>query len=311
PRELRGPRRKLRRRRNHLRRSPRRRQPFPRPHLRSRVARPRRGQPRRSLGQRWSHGHLARRWWRRRRGGRGGSGGGGRGRGAGGGGLGDVLTAKLARTAIGHDAEGRLILLQTTGAATGADQDTSIPDGLDLSELADVLVEAGAVNAVNLVGGAPAALSVNGSAVIGPAGACSDIADSGSNGRSGFVEGSILPRCERPVSSLVCVHPKPPPLLEGAGAGTGGDSSSSSTGSSNSSSGSGFPTSADGGGRGVSSNAEGDDWDDGWGDNDGGGGEEEARLQWTEELCANNGTGTAAGLWEYLDDVEESALRYK
>lgn len=61
---------------------------------------------------------------------------------------------------------------QTSGAAAGSDQNTAIPDGLDLSELADVLVEAGAVNAINLVGGAPSALLVNGSAVVDPAEAC-------------------------------------------------------------------------------------------------------------------------------------------
>lgn len=76
---------------------------------------------------------------------------------------------------------------QTSGAAAGSDQDTAIPDGLDLSELADVLVEAGAVNAINLVGGAPSALLVNGSAVVDPAEACWPEDGDGSGERAGYV----------------------------------------------------------------------------------------------------------------------------
>lgn len=34
------------------------------------------------------------------------------------------------------------------------------------------------------------------------------------------------------------------------------------------------------------------------------------RAQWTEELCASNGTGNTT-LWQHLDDVEEAVLRYK
>lgn len=73
-------------------------------------------------------------------------------------------------------------LHQTSGAAAGSDQDTAIPDGLALSELADVLVEAGAVNAINLVGGAPSALVVNGSVVVDPAEACWSGGDSDRSG---------------------------------------------------------------------------------------------------------------------------------
>ncbi|CAN0334010.1 unnamed protein product, partial [Hapterophycus canaliculatus] len=79
--------------------------------------------------------------------------------------------------------------------------------GLDLSELADVLVEAGAVNAVNLIGGAPAAMVVNGSAIVDPAESCLSLsAEGGGGGGGGFADGSTLPLCDRPVSSIVCVH---------------------------------------------------------------------------------------------------------
>ncbi|CAM9880897.1 unnamed protein product [Ectocarpus fasciculatus] len=227
-----------------------------------------------------------------------------------GGALDDLLVAKLARTAIGHDSEGRLILLQTSGAAAGSDQDTAIPDGLDLSELADVLVEAGAVNAINLVGGAPSAMMVNGSAIVDPAEPCSTLVEGkrriGGGGDSdsygGFADGSTLPRCEIPVSSIVCVHLDPPPLIEGAG---GVDSTPSPTlqPASSSSSAAAVPG--------------GDDWGGGGWDSSSGGGQssgdntEEVRLQWTRELCGGNSTGNATSLWEHLDDVEESVLRYK
>ena len=175
------------------------------------------------------------------------------------------------------------------------------------------------MNAINLVGGAPAALTVNGSSVVGPAGACSDIdtssSSSGSGGGSGgggdgwggFGQGSILPRCERPVSSLVCVHPKPPPLI--AGADVSSSSSSSSSGGGGSGSGGSSSSNSTEGGGGVSSST--DYSGEGRGDDDeAGAGVAEMRLQWKEELCASNGT-EKVGLWEYLDGVEESALRYK
>ena len=124
----------------------------------------------------------------------------------------------------------------------------------------------------------------------------------GGGGGGGFANGSTLPRCERPVSSVVCVHLDPPPLIEGTDGGTPVPtpapyySSSAAAGA-------------------ASSTAGGDDWQGGWDSSDGGGGgdddKEEVRLQWTRDLCGGNGTGNATGLWEHLDDVEESVLRYK
>lgn len=109
-----------------------------------------------------------------------------------------------------------------------------------------------------------------------------------------------MPRCERPVSSVVCVHLDPPPLIEGTDGSTPVPtpapyySSSAAAGA-------------------ASSTAGGDDWQGGWDSGDGGGDDdkEEVRLQWTRDLCGGNGTGNATGLWEHLDDVEESVLRYK
>lgn len=185
--------------------------------------------------------------------------------------------------------------MQTSGAAAGADEDGSIPDGLDLSELADVLVEAGAVNAVNLVGGGPAAMTVNGSAVIDPAEGCSD------SGSGGFGDGSILPRCERAVSSIICVHLDPPPVI----AGDEGDTSSSAD--------SPAPGGGSDGGGSASDDgaAGGDDWRGSWSDDyAGGGGDDDVRLQWENDLCGN-GTRNGTELWRHMDDVEEAVLRYK
>lgn len=147
---------------------------------------------------------------------------------------------------------------------------------------------------------------VNGSAVVDPAESCPSLSADGSVG--GFADGSTLPRCERPVSSIVCVHLDPPPLVEGSDGGVSLTPAPTL----------GFdPQSYSSGAGAASSNADGDDWNSGW-DNSGesGGGDEDkeaVRLQWTRDLCGGNGTGngTASGLWDYVDDVEESVVRYK
>lgn len=128
----------------------------------------------------------------------------------------------------------------------------------------------------------------------------------GGFGGVGFGNGSTLARCERPVSSVVCVHLDPPPLIEGTDGSTPAPTPASSFSS---------PSSGAAGAGAASSNSGGDDWQGGWDSGDGGGGgdddKEEVRLQWTRDLCGGNGTGNATGLWEHLDDVEESVLRYK
>lgn len=136
-------------------------------------------------------------------------------------------------------------------------------------------------------------MTVNGSAVVDPAEGCSD---SGSGG-GGFSDGSVLPRCERAVSSIVCVHLDPPPVIDG---GEGGASSSG----------------GGGGGDSLTSGSEdgaasGDDWNSDWSDDYARGGDDDkVRLQWESDLCGN-GTGNGTGLWRHLDDVEEAVLRYK
>ncbi|XP_061573340.1 N-acetylglucosamine-1-phosphodiester alpha-N-acetylglucosaminidase [Cololabis saira] len=92
----------------------------------------------------------------------------------------DVVSA---RTAVGHDAEGKLILLQIDGQ-TGV-------RGMNLWELAQFLKDYGVINAINLDGGGSSTYVMNGSLASYPSDHCT------SDGRW---------RCERDVSTVLCVH---------------------------------------------------------------------------------------------------------
>lgn len=190
------------------------------------------------------------------------------------------------------------LLLQTSGVAEGSDQDVVLEDGLDLYELADVLVQAGAVNAINLLGGGPAAMTVNSSAVVDPTGQDCSHLGSGSNDvpdeAIGFSNGSTLARCESPVSSVVCLHLQPPPFVPGYGHDQGGISSGSNA--------SGSDGNDDEGG--------GNTWAS-WSGSDGHDGERDAWGQRQEEYCGPNATTGNGTLWEHLEDVEEAVFRYK
>ncbi|GFO20738.1 N-acetylglucosamine-1-phosphodiester alpha-n-acetylglucosaminidase-like [Plakobranchus ocellatus] len=87
-----------------------------------------------------------------------------------------------ARTAIGHDAEGRVHLVEVNGK-TGQ-------RGVDLYTLANLLIEMGIVNAINLDGGGSATAVINGTLVNYPSDKC---ANSSYN-------------CERAVTTVVCIH---------------------------------------------------------------------------------------------------------
>ncbi|KAM6910718.1 N-acetylglucosamine-1-phosphodiester alpha-N-acetylglucosaminidase [Xenentodon cancila] len=92
----------------------------------------------------------------------------------------DVVSA---RTAVGHDAEGKLILLQIDGQ-TGV-------RGMNLWELAQYLKDYGVINAINLDGGGSSTYVINGLLASYPSDPCT----SGSRWR-----------CERDVSTILCVH---------------------------------------------------------------------------------------------------------
>ncbi|XP_030638393.1 N-acetylglucosamine-1-phosphodiester alpha-N-acetylglucosaminidase [Chanos chanos] len=92
----------------------------------------------------------------------------------------DVVSA---RTAIGHDAEGNLILFHIDGKT---DQ-----RGMNLWEVANFLKDEGVVNAINLDGGGSATYVVNGALANYPSDECVP---------------RQMWRCPRPVSTVVCVH---------------------------------------------------------------------------------------------------------
>ncbi|XP_041104705.1 N-acetylglucosamine-1-phosphodiester alpha-N-acetylglucosaminidase [Polyodon spathula] len=92
----------------------------------------------------------------------------------------DVVSA---RTAVGHDREGRLILIHVDGQ-TG-------DRGINLWEMATFLKSLGVVNAINLDGGGSATLVLNGSLASYPSDHCTD---------------DPMWRCPRNISTVLCVH---------------------------------------------------------------------------------------------------------
>ncbi|XP_070692131.1 N-acetylglucosamine-1-phosphodiester alpha-N-acetylglucosaminidase [Pempheris klunzingeri] len=105
----------------------------------------------------------------------------------------DVVSA---RTAVGHDAEGRLILYQFDGQ-TGV-------RGMNLWEMAEALKKYGVINAINLDGGGSSTYVIDGSLASYPSDHC--------------VEDSRW-RCGRRVSTILCVHERrcQPPHCSGHG----------------------------------------------------------------------------------------------
>uniref|UniRef100_A0A7N6B0A9 EGF-like domain-containing protein n=1 Tax=Anabas testudineus TaxID=64144 RepID=A0A7N6B0A9_ANATE len=91
----------------------------------------------------------------------------------------DVVSA---RTAVGHDAEGKLLMFQIDGQ-TGQ-------RGMNLWELADFLKKNGVINAINLDGGGSSTYVIDGSLASYPSDHCK--------------VGKW--RCERHVSTILCVH---------------------------------------------------------------------------------------------------------
>ncbi|XP_029469204.1 N-acetylglucosamine-1-phosphodiester alpha-N-acetylglucosaminidase isoform X3 [Rhinatrema bivittatum] len=88
-----------------------------------------------------------------------------------------------ARTAVGHDQDGRLILFHVDGQTRDK--------GLNLWEMARFLKDQGVINAINLDGGGSATLILNGTLASYPSDHC-----------------SVNPmwRCPRSISTIVCVH---------------------------------------------------------------------------------------------------------
>ncbi|XP_054946341.1 N-acetylglucosamine-1-phosphodiester alpha-N-acetylglucosaminidase isoform X5 [Physeter macrocephalus] len=87
-----------------------------------------------------------------------------------------------ARTAVGHDREGQLVLLHVDGQTEQR--------GINLWEMAEFLLKQNVVNAINLDGGGSATYVLNGTLASYPSDHCQD----------------NMWRCPRRVSTVVCVH---------------------------------------------------------------------------------------------------------
>merc|ERR1711920_207248 len=120
---------------------------------------------------------------------------------------GDKYATNLAsRTAVGYDRYGRLIILQIDGSiAVGKKK-----RGMDMSRLADTLIEHGAVNAINLDGGGSSAMALNGILINYP----SDMLPPSCRASGAY-------QCERPVSTVLCVHELEEETARASGMSTG------------------------------------------------------------------------------------------
>lgn len=106
-------------------------------------------------------------------------------------------TVRSARTALGHDRDGKLLMLQVEGE-TGR-------RGMDLYEFAALAVEVGFHAAINLDGGGSATMTQNHSLLSEPSWRCSD-------GGLADPTGKGVYRCEKPVSTIACIHAAAPPV---------------------------------------------------------------------------------------------------
>ncbi|KAF4798530.1 N-acetylglucosamine-1-phosphodiester alpha-N-acetylglucosaminidase [Turdus rufiventris] len=88
-----------------------------------------------------------------------------------------------ARTAVGHDRQGRLILVHVDGQTESR--------GVSLWEMAEFLKQQGVINAINLDGGGSATLVLNGTLASYPSEHCPF---------------DSMWRCPRSISTVVCVH---------------------------------------------------------------------------------------------------------
>eukprot|EP01029_Cantina_marsupialis_P029560 TRINITY_DN781843_c0_g1_i1.p1 TRINITY_DN781843_c0_g1~~TRINITY_DN781843_c0_g1_i1.p1 ORF type:complete len:489 (+),score=112.14 TRINITY_DN781843_c0_g1_i1:108-1574(+) len=96
----------------------------------------------------------------------------------------DFVTLQSGRTVIGHDKDGKLMILQIDGR--------SYYRGVDLYTMAEIMINRGAVNAINLDGGGSTAWVTNGSLANYPSQKCIDDPSHHS--------------CERPVATITCIH---------------------------------------------------------------------------------------------------------
>jgi N-acetylglucosamine-1-phosphodiester alpha-N-acetylglucosaminidase len=101
-------------------------------------------------------------------------------------------TIQSARTAIGHDSQGRLLVLSVNGK--------SWQRGISLYDMANIMISAGAVNAINLDGGGSATVTRNGIVSNYPSDECSLPTD------ANMPSLPLANHCERAVSTITCFH---------------------------------------------------------------------------------------------------------
>ncbi|ESO95068.1 hypothetical protein LOTGIDRAFT_188920, partial [Lottia gigantea] len=92
------------------------------------------------------------------------------------------IEVQSARSAVGHDKDGRVIMVQVDGKTNAR--------GVNLHEFTDILLELGVVNAINLDGGGSTTTVINHTLVNYPSDKCAD--------------GTFS--CEREISTILCVH---------------------------------------------------------------------------------------------------------
>lgn len=92
------------------------------------------------------------------------------------------ISVESARTAVGHDSEGHILMAQLDGKTN--------QNGGNLREFASLLKDLGFVNAINLDGGGSATSVINGTVVNYPSDTCDD----------------NQWNCAREVSTILCVH---------------------------------------------------------------------------------------------------------
>ncbi|NXY74755.1 NAGPA acetylglucosaminidase, partial [Glareola pratincola] len=88
-----------------------------------------------------------------------------------------------ARTAVGHDSQGQLVLIHVDGQTESR--------GVNLWEMAEFLKKQGIINAINLDGGGSATLVLNGTLASYPSEHCSF---------------DSMWRCPRSISTVMCIH---------------------------------------------------------------------------------------------------------
>ena len=119
----------------------------------------------------------------------------------------DFRTLVTGRLAVGHDKEGRVMIMAIDGFPGFAPKPWGSwrSAGATMDDMAAMMIDAGAVNAINLDGGGSVSVFENDVLVSSPTDKCSKEGQ-------GIVMQSLVPRCARSVTSILCVHAPPIPV---------------------------------------------------------------------------------------------------